>query len=203
VKRKKRSWRHFSIERRIAAIRKAFIDNPVSARIFKSRMRLTRYAMLSFSMILLILFIGNLAVDTVAGRGFLALRDQDYETAQEYLEKAAQYPGGGIHQWALFQALLKSGRLDPAGEVLEALLADMNPKTRSEETKTCLIELCIANLLQTRREPCLDTLNRALTLFPQDEELIELKRIIELHFSGDSLPIQTWITKRVLEMLDR
>ncbi|MFH2002263.1 MAG: M48 family metallopeptidase, partial [Planctomycetota bacterium] len=101
VEKRKGSWRHFSIERRMISLKKIFLIDPVSAFRFFRKMTWIKRILITMSLLVSLLFAWHLTVDTVAGIGSLAAEKGDFETGQKYLDLACNLPMGRIHQWTL------------------------------------------------------------------------------------------------------
>jgi Zn-dependent protease with chaperone function len=193
VEKKRGSWRHFSIDRRVSSLRKVFFDDPGLAMRFWRRMRWVRQAIILLSILLFLLFAGELAVDTYAGLGVLAYKNGDSETALARLERASRFPWGGIHRWTLFKLRVDSGRLEEADRLLDELTSDMEPGAAPDLLRWLLVEFGLSSLHEGDEALSMKIWGQGQKLFPEDSMFFELKRCTTFFIAGDPEPLNVLI----------
>ena len=152
VKRRRGSWRHFSIERRIAVLRRFFFEDPSSTERFRITMRRARYLLYAASAILSLAFLCKMSVDSVAGAGLRAFEREDYARAEQLLTLAEGLPGGASHGWALLPVHLRSGHTEKAQALLERLLEGKDPGDLPDRFDRLVIATALSLLEADRTE---------------------------------------------------
>lgn len=200
VMRRRKSWRHFSIDRRVASLMKVFFEDPPAAVLFWRKMKWVRSGLLSLSVILFLFFSMDMAGDSMAGAGLLAMKNGDYDGAEEYLNLASRFPGGERHRWSLVTLFLKANRTYRADDLLMEMTAQSKANATPEFLCPLMMELALALLEKGEEGRCMDVLRRALELFPGSGEMIELNRNVLRYIQGDPGPLKAWLeTKRGAE----
>ncbi len=199
VERRRSSWRHFSIDRRTANLRKFIFEDPAAAIRFWRKMKAVRWIMLTLSMTLSTLFVWDVAVDTLAGTGLLAMENGAYGKAAHRLEMASRFPGGALHKWALFHVYLMAQETNLAKGLLEELTAGMTPQDAPEKVSELFMELGLAYLDRGNEETSLQALEQGLTLFPGDRSIAELAGAVRSDLAGNPKPLEAWIDWKKLE----
>lgn len=200
VEKRKSSWRHFSIERRMAALKQLFLVDPAAATRFWRKMKWTRRALFASSLIVTILFAGNIAKDSVAGFGYIAASDGDWEKGEKYLKLALDLPLGEIHAWSLLSVHLKSDQPEKALPLLENLCRDHAPETLPEFVRLMFMETGLNCLRNQENELAVRAWDRALELFPGDSDLTDLQALTHEHMQGNPQPLNDWIEQKKAEM---
>ncbi|MBU0755300.1 MAG: hypothetical protein KJ645_09180, partial [Planctomycetes bacterium] len=193
VARGKGSWRHFSIARRVDSLRKVFFEDPMIATRFWRRMKWVRLMMIGSSLVLFLLFAGDVAVDSMAGIGVLAQNEGHLERAESLITRASGFPGGGIHRWSLLKLYLETGRFDAAFDLLESLTASIDPGEAPEPVRLLHIELGLSALQHGDAALAMKTWKQGEANFPGDKTFPDLAKLTTLYLAGDQKPLFDWI----------
>jgi len=196
VAKRKSSWRHFSIERRILSLRRVFFDNPMEAVRFWLKMKRLRISLFIISIVLLAMFCSKTYVDTIGGAGCLALKNFDYPVAEARLKKASSLPWGSIYKKDLFELFLKSDKLNLASSTIEELTRSMKPNEAPGQIGNYYFTLVLAYIEKDEKDGCFLALDRVTRLFPDDKDIAELNRLTRRYFSGDRQSLRSWLNMK-------